>query len=359
LLEQNNNVKKSVSKKSKIKPKRKGDLDLKNITYRLIDNRYIGRKQINGKKYIVYAKTQKECYEKLKKAIQENDGIITSSSMTNKNKITLIEYFNKWYENDKEPFLSEGAKKDILSVKKKLEPLHKLPIQKLTKDIIINFLKTEKEGRQKEKLIIYFRACLKSAVLDEVIKTNPFNNIKTAPRIHKSKPAFTYEEQIKVLDILKTSDLRPIILIYLVTGMRKYEFNFRSIEKDIDFKTNILKCLNLKGRNLQKRYKQIKLSNKAITLIMNNLDIIHKYSAERVYREFAKLLKENNINGSIVTCRHTFATNCFYLGKPQLLISREMGHSTTAITEKNYTDIDYNLTKEKIIKLYNNLYNLE
>ena len=130
-------------------------------------------------------------------------------------------------------------------------------------------------------------------------------------------------------------------------------------KKTIDFETNILKCLNLKGRNLIKRYKYIKLSNSAISLIMNNLDIIHKYNSEQVYKKFADILKENNITGSIVTCRHTFATNCFYLGKPILITSREMGHSTTNLTEKVYTDIDYNLNKEKILKLYNNLYNLE
>lgn len=37
-------------------------------------------------------------------------------------------------------------------------------------------------------------------------------------------------------------------------------------------------------------------------------------------------------------------------------ISRQMGHSTSQITKDNYTDLDYHLSKEKILKLYNNLY---
>ena len=32
-------------------------------------------------------------------------------------------------------------------------------------------------------------------------------------------------------------------------------------------------------------------------------------------------------------------------------ISRQMGHSTSQITKDNYTDLDYHLSKEKIIKL--------
>ncbi|HIV01032.1 MAG TPA: hypothetical protein IAA62_00540 [Candidatus Caccopulliclostridium gallistercoris] len=44
---------------------------MKNIQYRIIDKRYIGRKQINGKILTVYAKTQKDCLEKLKEALKK------------------------------------------------------------------------------------------------------------------------------------------------------------------------------------------------------------------------------------------------------------------------------------------------
>lgn len=353
-------INKEKSKKSvkSIKPKQKGDIDLKNVTYRLSDNRYIGRKQINGIKIVVYGKTQKECYEKLKKAIKQVINGVTVKQAKTKT-ITLIEYFEKWYKQDKEKFVSIGTKKDILLVKNKLTPLHNMPVNKITKDIIYKYLETLENNRSKEKVILYFKACLKSAVLDEIIKTNPFNNLKTAPRRVITKPAFKYEEQEKILKELKGLDLEPIILIYLITGMRKNEFDFKNIEKQIDFKTSIIKVLNLKGRNLVKRYKYIKLSKQAISLIMNNLDIIHKYNPEQCYREFAKFLKKLKIKGSIVTCRHTFATNCFYLDKAELLISREMGHSKSQITKDIYTSIDYNLSKEKILKLYNNLYNLD
>ena len=32
------------------------------------------------------------------------------------------------------------------------------------------------------------------------------------------------------------------------------------------------------------------------------------------------------------------------------------GCSTSQITKDNYTDLDYHLSKEKILKIYNNLY---
>ena len=32
-----------------------------------------------------------------------------------------------------------------------------------------------------------------------------------------------------------------------------------------------------------------------------------------------------------------------------------MGHSTSQITKDNHTDLDYHLSREKVLKLYNNL----
>lgn len=32
-----------------------------------------------------------------------------------------------------------------------------------------------------------------------------------------------------------------------------------------------------------------------------------------------------------------------------------MGHSTSQITKDNYADLDYHLSREKVLKLYNNL----
>jgi len=339
------------------KPRKREDLDLKNISYRLSDNRYCGRKRIKGIKFEVYGRTQKECYEKLQREIKNY--FAKNKKETTKKAVTFIELYDKWYIQDKEKFVAESTKSEILMVKRRCEELHQMNIKKITKDILIEFLNKLPENRIKEKIIIYLRSFFKSLVLDSVIPVSPFNNLKTAPIKHKSKKAFTYEQQKLILEELKGTDLEKVILVYLITGMRKNEFEFYKIDKQIDMKTQILRVLNLKGRNLEKRYKNIKLSKKAISFIMNNIDVIKKFNEEKCYREFAKVLKKLNINGAIVTCRHTFATNCFYLGKPQLVISREMGHSTTSITEKVFTDIDYNLSKEKIIKLYNDLYNLE
>ena len=329
---------------------------MKNITYRAHDKRYIGRKTINKKTIIVYAKTQLDCKRKLQDKIKEFNQNFQNISPTKT--ITLEAYFDKWYKQDKEQFVSEGTKQDILKVKKKLEPLMKFSLKQLTKDVILEHLNTLPDNRVKEKTILYFKAILKSAKNNLLIKINPFDNIITKPKANNRKSAFTYEQQIEILKAIEKEEIKPIILIYLITGLRKNELS-QNIDKDINLKTNILTAINLKGRNFVKRYKKIKLTKSAINLIMTNIDIIKKYDTEQVYRKFAEILKSINIKGSIVNLRHTFATNCYYLGKPELIISREMGHSTSLLTKDVYTDIDYDLSKEKILKLYKNLYNLE
>ena len=334
--------------------KKKGDEDLKNIYYIYTEKRYMGRKQIKNKLITVHAKTQLECKKKLMEAVNA----FLNNRLSKQNKRTLLEFWDKWYNQDKEPFISEGTKKDFAKVRNYLKPLLEMSITKIDKDRILSFFANFNENRSKEKMHLYLKACLKSAVKHGVIKKNPYDLVVLAPRTRTHKQALTFQEQQRLLEYVKGKPIGIIILIYLLTGLRKKELNYKSIENDINFENNTLKAINLKGRHNAIRYKHIRLTPGTIKLIMNNLDIIHNYDDETAYREVLKVMRELQINKSIVNLRHTFATNHLYLGTPDYIISKEMGHSTSQITKDNYMDIDFNLSKEKIVKLYNNLYTI-
>ena len=329
---------------------------MKNIYYVPKEKRYIGRKQFKGQIITVHAKTQLECKEKLQEQLRELTKMIIRP--TKKRTLTFKEFVERWYKQDKEPFIAESTKKDLLSILRTFKPIEQISLSQLSKDVIQKYLNDLPKNRTKEKVALYLRAILKNALANGLIKKNPFDLIVTDSRVRNPKEAFTYEEQIKILDALKNNPLKVPIIIYLITGLRKNELNFRSIEKDIDFESNTLKAINLKGRNLTVRYKRIRLSEEALTFIMNNLDILHKYDSESCYREFLDLMKKLGIKKSIVNLRHTFATNHLYLGTPDFVISKEMGHSTSQITKDNYMNIDCHLSKERIFKLYNNLYSI-
>lgn len=348
-------VSQKTLEKKRISAKQKGDVEMKNIYYRPYEKRYMGVKQLKNQKIIVYAKTQLECLSKLKEKVNQ---FYSKKTVPVKKQLTFLERWNKWFDETKRPFLTWHTIQEIERIRDKLISLHKLLITKVTKDVILSTLKKFEEGRAKEKIVIYLKAFLKHEFEDGVIKSNPFANIVTAPRVFNRRKAFTYEQQVRILERLKHEDIKPAILIYLVTGLRRRELDFKNIDKNLYEEDGIyyLKALNLKGRSKIVRYKNIQLSKDAFCLIKNSIELLKKFNDDTCYRRFAEILKELNIPGGIVTLRHTFATNNFYLGNPELFISRQMGHSTSQITKDNYTDLDYHLSKDKVLKLYNNLY---
>ena len=339
-----------------------GEEILKNITYRPKEQRYYGRKQINNHIIQVYDKSYKNCLWKLRQKVKQAKlGLLETKDLTLKKGtgLTLKQYWDKWYKQNKEPFVSIGTNKDLIMIDKKLTPLHNTPIRSITKDVVLKFLNEVEENRSKEKLILYFKACLAFAVKEDIIKKNPFDTIILKHKANIRKEGLTYEQQKTLLTELDKHEIKPIILFYIITGIRKNELERYALLENID-KENVLKILNLKGRNLERRYKKIKLTQTMVDYIKENINIFLKYNNEQTYREFREIVRGLGWqNISIVNLRHTCATNKYFLKIPDLIISREMGHSkNSTLTKDVYTDVDYNLNAEKIKKLYPDLYYL-
>mgnify|MGYP001863043816 FL=1 len=329
------------------------DLDL-GIYFDKKNKRYIARKQILGRRISVADKNKKECIKKLRIKINELKIVKVQKP---KKELNFLKLWNKWYAQNKEPFISDRTKADINLIKTKLEPFYKLNVKYIDRDMILNLFAKQKENRTKDKLTLYTRAFFNYLARERVIEVSPFNNIVLRAPVIKAKEAFTYEQQVQILENLKGTKLEKVILIYLVTGLRKKELNYIDIEKDLDIENFTLRAVNLKGKYKVKRTKLIKLTEASCKLIQDSIQELREWkNSDNVYKAFHKFLKDLNIPGSLVNCRHTFATNNFYLGNPELFISRQMGHSSSQITKDVYTSLDYHLNKDKVLKLYNNLY---
>ena len=61
-------------------------------------------------------------------------------------------------------------------------------------------------------------------------------------------------------------------------------------------------------------------------------------------------------NKTLHNTRHTFSTNLYYLGVPDKQRQVYLGHSSIVMTNDIYTHLDPSITKNDIVKLYNNLY---
>ena len=318
------------------------------------DGRYQKTITINKNRIYIYGKTQQELIDKYRK-IKQNHKKKIKKSLTNRLKV--IDWFEEWYNTFKEKFVSIETAKEIKNILfKKLEFFHNIYLNKLDTTTIQNYFNKIPKSRPKEKIILYFKASLEKAQELGKIKTNPFNAFIKEKKIKNIRPPFTYDEQLKIMNYIQNNEIKVPILIYLITGLRKDELNYLNIEQDIDSTNNTLTAKNLKQHEDEPPTKIIDLSEEGKNFILNNSEILKKFNKEKVYRQFKNILNELNIKGGIHTLRHTFATNHIYFGTPIKLISTWLGHSTTQITQDIYIKNDRTNNKEKLHKLYNNLY---
>lgn len=323
-------------------------IEMKNVILRP-DGRYMARKQINGKRINAYAYTEKQSLEKLKQKIKNINNI-----KKEKNIYKLHEWLDNWYLTYKEPFIKLNTAQKLKNILNKIKNnFDNLNLEQITTQKIQQYLNKIKTTRTKEFIVLYFNACLQKAEDLNIINKNPFKSVVKDKKLNIIRQGYNLQEQQHILNALKGNKIEGIILFYLITGIRKNELETINLETDLDIKNKTIKILSEKKRN-NNIYRYIDLTDDAIKLILNNKENF-KLKTDYIYRELKKVLDNLNIKSGLHRLRHTFATNHFYLGTPIKLISSWLGHETVELTQNIYTHIDRTITKNDILKLYNNL----
>ena len=325
---------------------------VKNIILRN-DGLYMGRKQINGKRVSVYARTYAECLKKLKQTRQ----ILKKISQKHEDKdYMLYEWLAEWYETYKMRFVSLDTSNKINRVIREIKNYFKNQTLKSLKTLDIQkFLNTYPTSRKKEFITLYFNACLQKAEDLNMIDKNPFKAVVKEKRLNNIREGYSLEEQKTILKEIKGTELEPVILFYLVTGIRKDELKTFNIETDINEKTKTIKIKSEKKRDSKNLFREIDVTEELIALVKNNKESF-KLDTNYIYRELKKILDKNKIKSGLHRLRHTFATNHFYLGTPVKMVSAWLGHETVELTQNIYTHIDRSITKSDVLALYANLY---
>ncbi len=325
---------------------------VKNIILRN-DGLYMGRKQINGKRVSVYARTYAECLKKLKQTRQ----ILKKISQKHEDKdYMLYEWLAEWYETYKMRFVSLDTSNKINRVIREIKNYFKNQTLKSLKTLDIQkFLNTYPTSRKKEFITLYFNACLQKAEDLNMIDKNPFKAVVKEKRLNNIREGYSLEEQKTILKEIKGTELEPVILFYLVTGIRKDELKTFNIETDINEKTKTIKIKSEKKRDSKHLFREIDVTEELIALVKNNKESF-KLDTNYIYRELKKILDKNKIKSGLHRLRHTFATNHFYLGTPVKMVSAWLGHETVELTQNIYTHIDRSITKSDVLALYANLY---
>ena len=332
-------------------------------------NTWYARYRFNGKQFYISAKTQKECYNKLKTALkiteqQKLKNISNQIENKQTNNITLEEWYNKWL-NAYKADVKEGTIREYKICLNHLEKLKNIPLNKITSIDILEQLNKITGGRTKQKVYEFANALFLKALANDFITKNPLASIEKPKhkRINGKALSSKDEKDIEKILIENNADM---FLICLYQGLRKGEMLALTID-DIDFNNktiNINKSLNYKNKisNTKNIY-----SNRIMPIFDKTFNILLKYKniKGRIFnisylncdRLFNKILPNEKYNYTIHSLRHTFITRCQEAGVPLHIIQKWVGHNIgSTITNTVYTHSRENAELENI-KIYNNYIN--
>lgn len=323
-------------------------------------NSWCARFRKNGKQFYVSAKTQKECYEKLKLEIKRQTKIElqalkepTKPTLTlkeqneyKKDNYTFIEWYNKWlniYKKD----VKNITKKDYNSSMNYLSEIKNLPLENITSINILEILSKIDFERRKQKVYEFLNDIFKKAKINKLISENPLDVIDKPKHKRKYGLAFSNEDEKKLIQILEEKNL-DYFLICLYQGLRRGEM-LALTRNDIDFENRLLTInKSLNKENKVDTTKNI-YSNRVIPIFNNAFKILEKYknvqgrifdiTRTKAESTFLKLVRENfNKKYTIHSLRHTFITNCQEKQIPLHIIQKWVGHNIgSEVTTKIYT----------------------
>ncbi len=331
---------------------------------------WYARYRKNGKQIYISAKTQQDCYNKLKialkqKAKSEAKELIQAEELKqNKAKqIKFIEWFNKWLELYKMN-VKESTKRDYKATFNYLTRLYNIEINKITALDIIEILNKVTFERRKQKVYELLKDIFKKAKINKLVEDNPLETIEKPKHKKVNGLAFSNEDEKKLIEILNNKKL-DIFLVSLYQGLRRGEALALNIN-DFDFEKKTLtinKSLNFK--NEIDETKNI-YSNRVMPLFENTIRIVEKYKnkqgrifnySQKQSAEIFKKIIEANFQQKKYTphsLRHTFITKCQEANIPLHIIQKWVGHNIgSKVTNQVYTHTRELAELENIEKMNN------
>lgn len=314
------------------------------------DGRWIYTKTINKKRIYLYGKTQNELIEKIKKYKTKP----TSQKKINKN---TTEFIDNWYATTKEPNISDKTKliyKNTLNNyikpffnKKTLNHVSLLELQEFINNIKFERLRVQ-IYQQIKNIFKYALACGKiSKDISQALILPKRKNII----IRKS---LTIKEQETLLNKIKGHKLETFIIFSLIIGTRRNEtlaFDLTDINEE-------KQTIHIKGTKTESANRTIKISMEMINLLKsrNKSYPYFNFTEEYVTKNVKKIFKELKMEHCVHSLRHTCSTNLYYLGIRDKERQNILGHKSILTTNNIYTNLELDVSKENIVKLYNNLY---
>lgn len=324
--------------------------------------------EINGekKRKTAYGKTERIVKNKLLEyRIQAKAGFFDEPDNT-----TVYELAEKMIE---EQFSLNEIKQTSYDRKnetlKSMSPIYDLAMREITEDVIKHFFISKISYSQSylDKAYQLLKSVFNEAVRKKIVTENIMLNIrkpKSKQELVKVR-ALTVDEQKKLIDVLKSEDIRysEQMLLSMFTGMRMGEINALEV-KDINFNDRTIKICKTVSRGLNgKTYISGSTKTKAgmRTIYFNKDGLIFASSVDKlvttnqVNYQYANTLKKYDILDKSVygrvdlhSLRHTYATRCIESGMPAKVLQNLLGHTDIRITLDTYCDVFQKYSSENL-----------
>ena len=336
-------------------------------------NTYYTRFRVGKKQYYISAYTQRECYEKLKKAKSpSNVAKLLESQQVITNDISFDGWYNQWLTLYK---IGKVKDETLRAYKSLYNAIPKTFKEKRMIDIklfdLLQLMQTYTSERQQQKFYEFVNMVFQKAEDNEII---PKNLMKKADKPKHKKvhsQALTKDLQSQLIEACSKVENSEVIIVALYQGLRRGEV--LGLTRDcVNFDKKTI-TIN-KAWSQRNKFDTTKNDQSVRTLPMfeNTYNILIKYKDkkpnERIFdlttKQYElvleKVRKESGLNElKMKDMRSTFITNCMNMNIPVHIIQAWVGHALgSVVTTSVYTshneeaDVEYiNQINEKFKKL--------
>lgn len=326
-----------------------------------------------------YGKTRAEAKEKMDTAIH---ALRTGSGMTQSKDITAAEWFDYWLVTYKKDLALNTIRNYSGIVTKYLLPrIGKTKLSKLNTPIlqtILNGIPTERSTRMVEMTASVLRDSLGTAFKLGYLVYNPALNLILPKKKtqHKGR-ALTLAQEERFVQALADCPLRPLLLTYLYTGLRRGEA-LALTWADVDFTARTITVNGNASENRNANSKQAEYgvhstktesSRRIVPMSEKCCAVLHPLqgdadafvfpspegglmdinAAGRAFKEIMQSLGMDEF--SLHSLRHTFATRCLERGVSPKVVQAWLGHASSDTTMDIYAHVNAESILAEIDKL--------
>lgn len=309
-------------------------------------NTWFTRYRKNGVQHFISAKTQKDCYNKLKKALQHDNVVESKTTMP-----TLLQWYEKWLNLYKIGKVKQNTLREYTTM------LRYIPNETLQKEInqivlseVLTIINNCDSERQKQKLYDFLNMLFKKAYDNDLVNKNIIERIDKPKHEKVQGQALTNKEQKILIEACKLIKNADFMLVALFQGLRRGEV-LGLTRDNINFVKNEL-TIN-KSYNQQNQFDTTKnkQSMRTMPLFNESKQILQRYADrqpnERIFdittKQHELIMKEIKQKSQIPNLktkdmRTTFITRCSEENIPEFVIQSWVGHKIgSKVTKQVYT----------------------